>query len=638
MRWWLVLLIAMTFHACAAGPWRVVILTGADPTLPGAMQQIAGIRGVLETAGPSGAEFFVDPLDGLRFGGEALMPEFLALIKKKYSQEQPDLVIGMGEYAAQFAMRYHTQVWPSAPVLITSVSDEWLKQHPIPADFSYVPLHIDVAGTLAIVETLQPKARRLIVIGGATDDDHRAVQSAVAQIRQRKHPWSVEVWEGYSLPELRERLAKLDQHVAVVYTTMYRDREARAYFPFEVVAPMAEASRAPIYGWYSTYIAQGLTAGSMLGFDRYGERTGELAASILRGNTKPAGAMLDAGTPRCTANVEQMERFGFSTADLPADCGYVNVPRSLWREYRGVVLIALSVVIMQALTIAALLVQRRRLRVAEEDAECHRSELARAARFASVGELSASIAHEVGQPLGAILSNADAAELLLKSRCEEMSGLHEIFTDVRRDALRANEVVQRLRALLQKQAAVFAPLQLDVVLRDMFVLINPEARRRGVIVESTFAAGATEILGDRVQLEQVLLNLAMNAMDAMQTIEPSMRVLSISTHRVTDGIELAVGDRGTGIAANLVPQLFEPFYTTKPHGMGLGLSIVRSIVDAHRGWVTAMPREGGGTVFIVWLPVIRSSIQEGDSSDMTGDPTEMQGDAARSAAEGRSRE
>lgn len=531
------------------------------------------------------------------------MPEFLALIKKKYRKEKPDLVIGLGDHAAEFAARYRSQIWPGTPVLISSITGGWPYGHPIPADFSYIPLSVDIDGTLAIAERLQPGAHRLVVVGGATDDDQLAVEQAVTIARRRKeHPWSVEAWEGIPLPELRQRLAELDRDTAVIYTTMYRDRDNRAYFPFEVVGPMAEASRAPIYAWYSTYMTHGIVAGSVVSFESNGQRTGELAAAILKGDVTPNGARAPAAASRCTADVAQMEKLGISTSNLPADCRLVDIPHSLWREHREAVLIAVSVFIIQALTVAALLVQRRRRRIAEDEATQRRTELARAARFASVGELGASIAHEVGQPLGAIISNTDAAELLLKSQSMHAQGLIEIFADVRRDALRANGVVQRLRALLQKQAMVFSPMKLDAVLKDMLVLIAPEARRRGVLIESEFGAEAIEILGDQVQIEQVLLNLTINAMDAMQGVDSSMRVLSITTHPALDGIALKISDRGPGISSEAKTKLFEAFYTTKPHGMGLGLSIVRSIVDVHGGRVTATSRDGGGAVFTVWLP------------------------------------
>jgi signal transduction histidine kinase len=259
---------------------------------------------------------------------------------------------------------------------------------------------------------------------------------------------------------------------------------------------------------------------------------------------------------------------------------------------------------VQSVTILALLEQRRRRRRAEADASMRRSELARAARFATVGELSASIAHEVGQPLGAILSNADAAELLVKASPPDVAELQEILSDMKRDALRANDVVQRLRALLQKQSIAVRAVHIDDVLRCVLPLIEPEARRRNITLKSGFGAAAIDVMADHVQLQQVVLNLAINAMDAMQDTDPANRTLTLSTTRRANGVELAVADRGCGFKPDTAHQLFEPFYTTKPYGMGLGLSIVHSIVEAHHGHVNVALRDGGGTTVRVWLPRI----------------------------------
>jgi C4-dicarboxylate-specific signal transduction histidine kinase len=282
-------------------------------------------------------------------------------------------------------------------------------------------------------------------------------------------------------------------------------------------------------------------------------------------------------------------------------------PAHVFGEYRSTMLAVLGVLLVgQAVTIVALLAQRRERRRAEARAAGRGSELARVARFAAAGELSASIAHEVKQPLGAILSNAEAAELLVTSPHVDFDELREILADVKRDALRANDVVQRLRALLEKQDVVFSPLQLDATLADALALVAPEARRRAIRIDTQFDAGGLEVNGDHVQLQQVLLNLAVNAMDAMQESASEDRVLSVATKRQGEGVEIVVADRGSGFGAASPQQLFEPFYTTKPHGMGLGLSIVRSVVEAHHGHVSAALRKGGGTGIVVWLPLARA--------------------------------
>lgn len=261
-----------------------------------------------------------------------------------------------------------------------------------------------------------------------------------------------------------------------------------------------------------------------------------------------------------------------------------------------------GVVAVQALTIGALLVQRRQRRRAEAELGHRRNELERSMRFAAVGELTASIAHEINQPLGAILSNADAAELLYQRGAASPELVREILSDIRRDDLRAHEVIRRLRSLLDKHEVDQVETSLHAALQDAITLLENEAQRRGVLIVTRFAAAHDRLLADPVQLQQVLLNLALNAMDAMDSTAPGARQLEIATADRGDALELTVADRGCGIATPQRETVFESFYTTKTHGMGLGLSIVRAIVAAHGGQVSAVGRDGGGTLFVLTLP------------------------------------
>lgn len=600
MRWALLLIFAVCPCAYAGHPWRVVILPGADPTQPAAQEQIHALRSAIAAAAPDGVEFYTDSLDNLRFDSKDLMPGFLALLKGKYENRQVDVVIGVADFALDFTKRYHEEIWPGVPVVISSVTDA--RQKDIPPDFSFVPWHFDVDGTLALAEMLQPDARHLVVVSGDAKLDRTFAQHAAEIARARKsRRWSVDVWSGLTLPELQQRLGALERDSAVLYSTMYRDRDGRTFFPYEVVAPLAKASRVPIYGWYPTYLGHGVTAGSVVSFEANGRRTGELAAAMLLGKAPPHGALAPASSSRCVADMAMIEKLGLNPAALPEGCELINEPPSPWREYRGVALSAIAVVLLQALTIAALLWQRKGKRIAEEEATLRLGELARAAKFASAGELSASIAHEIGQPLGAILSNADAAGMMLKHE-PEVGELHSILADIRRDALRANQVVQRLRVLLQKHTAQLGPLDLNSALEEALALLGPEARRRQIAIDSNLAAENFSVLGDRVQIQQVLINLAINAMDAMEDTPLASRIVSISTTLAEEGYRMTVADRGHGVPAGARERVFDSLYTTKPHGMGLGLSIVRTIVVTHGGRVHVTDREGGGSVFTVWFP------------------------------------
>jgi PAS domain S-box-containing protein len=236
-------------------------------------------------------------------------------------------------------------------------------------------------------------------------------------------------------------------------------------------------------------------------------------------------------------------------------------------------------------------------------AEEARQELAHASRLALVGELTASIAHEINQPLGAILSYADAAEMLLESAPKSLAQVRQILEYIRRDDLRASEVIRRLRALLRKHEMEMRPVDVNDLASDVLLLIRAEARRRRVAIETSFAANLPIVQGDRVHLQQVLLNLLLNGMEAMANV-PGEKKLSVRT-ALNQGscVEIAVSDVGAGISQDRLPRLFAPFFSTKKNGMGLGLSLARSLIEAHGGRIWGENNSRAGATFRFVLPI-----------------------------------
>ena len=230
--------------------------------------------------------------------------------------------------------------------------------------------------------------------------------------------------------------------------------------------------------------------------------------------------------------------------------------------------------------------------------------LAHASRLAVVGELTASIAHEINQPLGAILSNADAAEMLLEAESPPLDEVRKILADIRNDDMRASETIRHIRMLARKREMQMESLDLNEVAFDVVRLLAADARRRKVSLRTEFSAAATTIFGDRVHLQQVLMNLILNAMEAMAEMPETERRLFIRT--ATNGqrsVEVSVTDSGRGIPPEKLPRLFESFFTTKENGMGLGLAIARSIIDTHHGRISAENNSGGGATFRFDIPV-----------------------------------
>jgi PAS domain S-box-containing protein len=237
-----------------------------------------------------------------------------------------------------------------------------------------------------------------------------------------------------------------------------------------------------------------------------------------------------------------------------------------------------------------------------ERAEEAQQKLAHMSRLAVLGELTATIAHEVRQPLGAILANTDAAELLLPSNGPELDEVRRILSDIRRDDLRADEAIRRIRGLLTKRELQIQPLSLREILSDVLKLLASEARKRHVLVREELQPGLPLVLGDQFQLQQVLVNLIVNGMDAMNgTPEPNRR-LTIKAEEDGSTVRVTVIDQGQGIPPAQASRIFESFFTTKDGGMGLGLSIARSIIEDHGGRIWAEDNSEDGAIFHFTIP------------------------------------
>ncbi len=248
-----------------------------------------------------------------------------------------------------------------------------------------------------------------------------------------------------------------------------------------------------------------------------------------------------------------------------------------------------------------------RERVATEMQQLH-AELAHSGRISTMGQLASALAHELSQPLGAILRNAEAAELLIEQEPHDLAELRAILTDIRTDDQRAGGVIDRMRALLKRRNFERTPVQIVDMIGEVVGLIRSDALQRKIQLDVELAPNLPPVLGDRIQLQQVLLNLALNGMDAMKDQPPERRRLLLQARRSERAvIEVLVRDLGPGIPAPNLRRLFEPFFTTKPNGMGMGLAVSKTIIEAHQGTIRADNQPEGGACFCFTLPVANAA-------------------------------
>jgi C4-dicarboxylate-specific signal transduction histidine kinase len=281
----------------------------------------------------------------------------------------------------------------------------------------------------------------------------------------------------------------------------------------------------------------------------------------------------------------------------------------LWEEYRDLVLAATFVILLQAILITALLIQIARRRRAEAASRVALSDLARVSRLTTIGEMTASIAHEINQPLGAIVTNGEAGLRWLANATPDLGEARAALARIVSNGHRASQVISRIRAMVKKDVETKVLLDFNDLVGEVLVFVRGEIADHKIVLRTEFNENLPKVFVDRIQLQQVVLNLLLNGIDAMASVGDRERLLKLRSEQ--DGsstVMLTVQDAGNGIDSNIRDRIFEAFFTTKSHGMGMGLSICRSIITSHGGRLLVSAGHPHGAVFKVELPVQQSGV------------------------------
>ncbi len=401
------------------------------------------------------------------------------------------------------------------------------------------------------------------------------------------------------------RVAALPSNSAILYIMLSPAVVGIPQDEDTAIAALHGAAAAPIFSYTDVYLGKGIVGGPLISGEEQGRKAGAIAVRLLSGEnpTDIKTAPIAFGTPKY--DWRELQRWRISESDLPPGSEVLFREPSAWQRYRWQMLATGLVLALQTVLILALLQERKRRRTAEMDAQLRLGELAHVNRRSVVGELSASITHELAQPLGAILHNTETAEILLQAPTSlDVGELKEIMADIGRDQRRASEVIRRLRNLLAKAPTETREVDVNAVVREVFDLLRSQAAAQQVSLDTSLAPGTLSVMGDGIQLEQVILNLVMNSVEAIRGSVSLERRIVARTKRVDGGsAEIEIEDSGPGIPLDKALHIFEPFFTTKESGMGMGLSIARTIVERHKGRIWAEGRPAGGAVVRFTIPL-----------------------------------
>ena len=594
---------------CVAGraeerPRRVVMLHAFNYSNPNIAAISEAARKRLLERLPQRLVIDADFLDLARVSDPGHELRTANFLREKYVNTPPDVVMTLGSNALPFIIKHREIIAPKVPVVFTGVAPANYSSVRPPPDVTGVIAELDLEKTLTLAERLQPDARRLFVIAGSSPTDRRWQATARSIIEGRKRKFETTYLFELSYDALLAELSRIPRDAIVVILTFFVDGNGQTFIPANIQAALAALSPAPAYSPYDSALGSGLVGGFSETFESIGIAAADMVLEILAG--KDPAAIPPRSNPGQAYRVDYnaMQRWNLRESNLPPGAIVLFKELTVWEQYRWQMVAVFAAVLLQASMIAWLLLERRRRHLAELESRGRLREVIHLDRVAAVGVMSASIAHELNQPLGAILANAETAELLLAANPLDRDQLKEILADIRKSDQRAGDIIAHLRGLLKKRGeSELQEFDLNEALRDALHALDPVARKRGVLVSTHQARGMLPVRADPVHLEQVMLNLATNAMDAMEKCEPGKRTLAIRSSSIGDSeVMVSISDNGAGIPEDKLQDIFEAFYTTKSQGTGLGLSIVRTIVLGYGGKIWAENRSGGGAVFRFTLP------------------------------------
>ena len=587
----------------------VVVLYGFQASMPVNIDRDRGIRRALaEELGP-GIELESEYLDLSRYGDVEYAQEWMVLIQKKYAGRKVDVVIPVAVHAIEFTLAHRDVLFPDVPIVFCSAGADLAKRACAEPNVTGVAYRADVDGTLRAALDICPRAKRLLVIGGVSDQDESIRTLATSMIAQYEHTLDIDYMVGLPLTELLDRVANVDPHTVVLMLTYNKDASGNNYVTREVTERVSDACPAPMFGLWDTLLGQGIAGGSLIRIETQGEVAGRMAARVLQGERPSDIPVAGLAPNQLMFDARQLRRWGIHEDTLPEGSILLYREATFWESYRWLIIATLTIVLLQSGLISLLVVNRLRrhraeqaLKASQDAARRQRDELARVNRVTTVGELSTSIAHEVNQPLSAIVSNAQAAMRLLQQTPPDTEEVAAALQDIANDGNRAAGILNRVRSLARREQPTRVPLDLNEIVRDVLRLAAPDAETRRVVIHEVLVDTLPSIAGDEIELQQVILNLLINATQAMQDVEPESRQITVRTTHDEGAVLLEVQDCGVGLDDDQLTCIFNAFYTVRPGGIGMGLSISQSIVESHGGKIWATQNPDRGATFHVRLP------------------------------------
>jgi signal transduction histidine kinase len=522
---------------------------------------------------------------------------FVDYLRMLYGEHPPDLIIVVGAPAASFIQRHRKDLFATAPMLFTTVEQRRVRTSDLTQYDTVVAVIHDFRFLFESFLRIAPDTKTIAIINGDSPNEQFWQGEMRRELKPLEDRIEMRWYDKLSYEDLLRQTAALPPHSAIFWYQMIVDGAGVSHEGDRALTRLYQTANAPIFSHDDAFFGGEIVGGPMHSALAGSRRAAAVAIRIL-GGEKPQHIKTPASNFAAPKyDWRQLQRWKINERLLPPGSEIDFREPTAWETFRWQIILICAIVLVQALLISLLLQERKRREYAEVQSRQRMSELAHVNRFSTAGELSASIAHEINQPLGAIRVNAESLELIAKSANPDPDEIKEITADIRRDERRASDVIVRLRSLFKKAPFELRNVDFNEIVSETVEFLSALAIGRQVDLAKSLYPVPLVVKGDPIQLQQVILNLVVNAIDAMSDVPAANRHITIRTGRSDNFAEVSISDSGPGIPSDKLSEVFEPFFTTKAHGMGMGLSIARTIVEAHRGQLLAENQTSGGALF-----------------------------------------
>lgn len=600
------LLLLVMSGAAFCEPKRVLILNPFGSEFVPWSEYGRRFREELLRQSPDGIDLYDISLASAR-AGEAEEGPFADYLQALFAKKKLDLVVAISSPSIRFVQKYRQQLFASVPAIFMGVEQQRVSRDELTKNDTLVVIANNFVEIADNILTVLPNTTNIVVVFGNSPNERYWVERVRRELKSRENKVTFTWFNELSFEQMLQRSAVLPPNSAIFFGLLTVDAAGVPHEESKAIASLRALTNAPIFSYTDAFFGSGLVGGPMISIASVGQKAAGAAVRILRGEVPS-----DINVPPIIYTAprfdwRELQRWNISESRLPPASEVFYRSPSVWEQYRPQISAGLAALLLQAGIISWLLVERRRRHFAEAEASSRRREVIRMNRVSTANVLSSSIAHELNQPLGAILSNTEAAQMLLKAQHPDLAQIGEILSDIVRDEQRAGDIILGLRNLLNNRAETdLRPSDLNDTIRDVVRIISPEVASRGMVLRTVLAPEVLLVRSDPIHLQQVIINLVVNGMDAMED-EPKPHHLTIKTRQNMESgtVEVRVSDSGKGIPERSIASIFEAFVTTKPKGTGLGLPIARTIVESYGGDIWAENRQRGA-VFCFRLPLAQA--------------------------------